>query len=235
MSILTEYDINLTILGTRKFEITSTSVYSSEKLQNAEFYKIKSVELTNELKEKLDKDELRRLAVVKISNTLRKVKTNSVNGINFTLNEELSRDVINKSLVQVYFPQGNEMSWIDWCYDRSDVKSLWQLEKISTSHLKKQMCFHKALEISKSVVKTNRISNWSNDDKEDLNLVEFGDSKFLFGYYYLQSDGTVLFEDFEYNLESFEEHFDEGIKNPVFFYDNQKFGPKSIEKFIRTL
>ena len=131
MSILTEYDINLTILGTRKFEITSTSVYSSERLQNAEFYKIKSVELTNELKEKLDKDELRRLAVVKISNTLRKVKTNSVNGINFTLNEELSRDVINKSLVQVYFPQGNEMSWIDWCYDRSDVKSLWQLKKKS--------------------------------------------------------------------------------------------------------
>ena len=235
MSILTENDINLTILGTRKFEITSTSVYSSEKLQNAEFYKIKSVELTNELKEKLDKDELRRLAVVKISNTLRKVKTNSVNGINFTLNEELSNDVINKSLVQVYFPQGNEMSWIDWCYDRSDVKSLWQLEKIDSSNLKQQMCLYKALEISKTVVKTNIVSNWSNDNEDDLNLVEFGDTKFLFGYYYLQPDGNVLFEDFEYNLEIFEEHFDKGMKHPVFFYDNQKVATKSLATFIKTL
>ena len=73
------------IPGTRRFELNPTSTYESKITQDAEFYKIKTAKMNKRLKQELDNDNGRKLAVLKISNTLREVEGTYVNGKFLTL------------------------------------------------------------------------------------------------------------------------------------------------------
>ena len=220
---------------TTKFEINSTSTYASEEFSNPDFYKIKTAALSDQVKDKIENEEIRKLAVLKISNTFRSIKTNKVNGINFTLAEELSRVTTDISLVQVYFPPGNQNDWVEGFYSRTEGSlKVLHLQKRNTSQLNKHLLFHKALKIANGVAKTSVTNNWSNDS-EDQVFVEFAESQFMIGYYYLQPNGDVIFEDLGDHLEMFEDILDEEIKKVVYFYKDKQFDGEYLEEFIKTM
>ena len=157
-----------------------------------------------------------------------------MNGTNFTLAQELSRVTTNTSLVKVYFLPGNQNDWVEGFYRRTeDSLKVLHLQKRNTSQLNKHLLFHKALKIANGVARTSVTNNWSNNS-EDLVFVEFAESQFLIGYYYLQPNGDVIFEDLGDHLEMFEDILDENIKNAVYFYKNKQLCI-CLEEYVKTL
>ena len=124
----------------------------------------------------------------------------------------------------------------EWCYDRKDVKRVLKLEKINTENLNDNLCLHKVTKITKNIVVTiNKNRMLSNDNEINPVLGEFAESRFLIGYLYKQSNGSVYFEDFGDDIKTFEDLLDEEIKCPTFFFQDEIINDTSVAEIIRAL
>ena len=206
-------------------------------MRDAEFYKIETAKMNKKLKEELDNDDGRKLVVLKISSTLRTVEATYINGKYLTLGEELSRDAINSSLVEVCSLNDDDIDFDgDWCYNRDDVKRVLKLEKINTDNLNDNLCLHKVTKITKNIVVTiNKNKMLSNDNEIYPVLDEFAENIFLLGYLYKQSNGIAYFEDLGDDIESFEDKLDEEIKHPIFFFQDEIIHETFLAEIIRAL
>ena len=154
-----------------------------------------------------------------------------------TLEEEISRENIRCSLVELCPPHGGGDDWSkEWDYDRSGVKRILHLQKMNTDRLKENFCIHKVSKvINNIVVTTDKNSNRSNDNEAYLVINEFVESAFLIGFWYEQPGGNAYFEDLGDPFDSFEDLLDEKIRHPVFFHQEEKIGDNSVAKLIKEL